>query len=436
MKSVRGGAFGPPRKLLVPLAVFAATFAILAAVNDDRSADAQRPPAGFQLGALRSGGDTVDELQRTLERDKSNFAAFSALGELYYQKARETADPGLYSRAERAFTEARRINPSDASAITGLATLSLARHDFGRGLELALQAQRAAPDSPRPLAALADAQLETGRYREAAKTLDRMISLKPNLASYSRISYFRELHGDLRGASEAMGLAVSAGGGTAENVAYVQSLAGSLELARGRLDKAAAAYRAALQGLPGYLPAKAGLAHIAATRGQLDRAIRGYRRIVALQPLPEYAVALAETQLVSGRVAAARENLELVRAQARLLRAAGVNTDVEIALFEADHGDADEAVRLARRAIAGARGVRSQDALGWALTRSGRPREGLRYARASLALGSRDANYLYHAGIAARHAGRPALARRWLTQAVAPPGALNPYHSRKAKEAL
>ena len=34
-----------------------------------------------------------------------------------------------------------------------------------------------------------------------------MIDLQPNLASYARVSYFRELHGDLAGASRAMRLA-------------------------------------------------------------------------------------------------------------------------------------------------------------------------------------------------------------------------------------
>ena len=59
---------------------------------------------------------------------------------------------------------------------------------------------------------IADAQIELGRYGAAARTLQRMVDLKPELASYARVSYFRELHGDLAGALQAMRLAVSAGG--------------------------------------------------------------------------------------------------------------------------------------------------------------------------------------------------------------------------------
>ncbi len=79
--------------------------------------------------------------------------------------------------------------------------------------------------------------------------------------------------------------------------------------------------------------------------------------------------------------------------------------------------------------------MRSADALGWALTRAGRPEEGLGYAQRALRLGSRDATWLYHAGIAARDAGRPAAARRYLTRALAG-DALSPLHARDARAAL
>ena len=74
-----------------------------------------------------------------------------------------------------------------------------------------------------------------------------------------------------------------------------------------------------------------------------------------------------------------------MRAEQRLLGRAGVNTDAELAIFEADHGDRARGVRLARRAWAAAPGVRSADALGWALTRAGRPREGVKWAAAGAA---------------------------------------------------
>ena len=66
--------------------------------------------------------------------------------------------------------------------------------------------------------------------------------------------------------------------------------------------------------------------------------------------------------------------------------------------------------------------MRSADALGWALTRSGRPAAGYRWALRALRLGSRDPLFRLHAGIAAQGAGLPAAAARHLAIACGRPG--------------
>jgi tetratricopeptide (TPR) repeat protein len=262
-----------------------------------------------------------------------------------------------------------------------------------------------------------------------------MVDLKPNLDSYARVSYFRELHGDLPGALAAMRLAASAGGDARENFAYVQTLIGNLELARGNTAAAERAYRSAVARFDGYVPAQAGLARASIARGDLAAGIRRYRRVVVRLPMPEYVVGLAEAELAAGRRAAAREDLALVQVQQRLLRRGGVNVDAEMALVEADHGDPARAVVLARRGYAAAPSVRSADALGWALTRANQPRAGLELARRALRLGSRDALFLYHAGIAARDAGETGAARRYLRGALRG-DALPVLHARDARAAL
>jgi tetratricopeptide (TPR) repeat protein len=293
-----------------------------------------------------------------------------------------------------------------------------------------------APASFAPFAVIVDAQIELGRYDAAQRALQRMVDFKPGLASYARVSYFRELHGDLAGATAAMRLAVSAAPVGGENRSYIETLLGNLELQRGRLDAAAKSYRSALAGFPGYAPADAGLARVDAARGRLEPAIERLRGVTRRLPLPEYVIALGEVELAAGPRADAQRDFDLVRAQQRLLGARGVNTDAEIAVFEADHGDADRAVRLASRGYAAAPSVRSADALGWALTRAGRPAEGLAYARRALRLGSRDASFLYHAGMAARAAGRPDAARGLLSRALAANPSFSPLHAPVARRAL
>ncbi|HMJ03308.1 MAG TPA: tetratricopeptide repeat protein, partial [Conexibacter sp.] len=258
---------------------------------------------------------------------------------------------------------------------------------------------------------------------------------KPGLPAYARASYFRELSGDRAGAIEAMRFAASAGG-TAESVAYVQTLLGDLELGRGRPGAARAAYRAALTAVPGHPQGSAGLARVRVAGGGLGEAAARLRRATERLPLTTSLTLLADVELAAGRRAASAATLGVVRAQQRLLRAAGAIPDAERVLFEADHGAPARAVALGRRVWRQAPSVRSADALGWALTRAGRPRDGLRWARRALRLGSLDPLFRYHAGIAAQAAGQTDEAARDLRIAAVGRAALSPLAARRLAEAL
>jgi tetratricopeptide (TPR) repeat protein len=408
---------------------FAAALIVAVAVQRGGAA----PPVVAQAPTLLPGASTDQRIAtlQTIVRDRPrDVRGYAALGAAYLQKVRETGDASYYPRAGGLVRRGLRLGPHDSDMLTVAGTLALARHDFRGGLALGRAAHRANPVSAAPYPVLVDALVELGRYPEADRTLQRLVDLKPTLAAYARVSYLRELHGDLAGAVSAIRLAASAGGGVPENVAFVQTILGGLELTRGRLGAARHAYAEALARFPGYPAADAGLAKVDAAEARLGLAIRRLRGVVARLPLPEYVVALGEDELAAGRPAAARRDLALVRVEERLLAANGVNTDVDLALFEASHGSPARGVALARRAWAQAPSVRSADALGWALTRAGRPAEGLRWSRQALRLGSRDALFLLHAGLAARGADR----RRYLTRSLADHP--SPYWARIAREAL
>jgi tetratricopeptide (TPR) repeat protein len=382
-------------------------------------------PAAVQRPVLTGTSADIPKLQSAVRRSPEREDLRVALADAYLQRVRDTGDYSFYARAEGLLRE-----PKSQDALAAAGELALARHDFAGALKLGRRTGTAGA------AIRVDALVELGRYGEAERELQAMVDRKPNLSAYARVSYLRELHGDLPGAVEAMRLAVSAGGAAPENSAYVQSLLGNLEFQRGRLGAATHAYRAALAAFPGYPAAEAGLARVDAARGRLRAAISRLRPLVARLPLTEYTIALGETELAAGRPAAARRDLDLVRVQQRLLAAAGVNTDTELAIFEADHGSPSRGVGLARRAWAAAPSVRSADALGWALTRAGRAREGLAWARRALRLGSRDPMFLYHAGLAAERAGDRVAARSWLRLALARNPRFSPLHAPRARRAL
>jgi tetratricopeptide (TPR) repeat protein len=418
-----------PRNLAAVLAAFAIALAAFAVTRGATSA----PPAPA-LGAPRPDGTTTDAAIRSLQAEiRAGRPREAALADAYLQKARETGDLGYSIRAEALLHRALRRNPHDADAVVDLGTLAASRHDFRTALGLARQARALAPDTLGAYPLLVDALVELGRFGEAERTLQRFADLRPSLPAYARISYLRELHGDLAGAAQAMELAISAGAAAPENVAAVQVLHGDLELALGHRGEAAGDYATALAGVPGHIPALAARARLDAARGHLTAAIATMRRVVSRLPLPEHVIALGELQLAAGRPAAARRTFALVGAERRLLASAKVDTDAEIALFEADHGSPQRAVALGRRAWAAAPGLRAADALGWALTRAGHPREGLEWARRAVRLGSLDPLFRFHAGIAA---GRSAEGRRDLRVALAHGLAARPWQAARARRAL
>ena len=63
-------------------------------------------------------------------------------------------------------------------------------------------------------------EIELGRYDAAIAAFERMISLRPSLASYARIAYTRELTGDRAGAAGAMRLALLSAAGQPEPTAW------------------------------------------------------------------------------------------------------------------------------------------------------------------------------------------------------------------------
>ena len=87
----------------------------------------------------------------------------------------------------------------------------------------------------------------------------------------------------------------------------------------------------------------------------------------------------------------------------RLLVANGVKTDLETALFDADHGiRLRAALALARTARADRPSIDGDDVLAWALARNGRCGEALAVSTRALRLGTRDALHLFHRGMIER----------------------------------
>ena len=383
---------------------------------------AERAFAGF------SPGNTEAEILRL--RDEAHATdtaqAYALLGLAYQQRARETADTRDYARSERALRTALERDRANVYALGGLGSLALSRHRFREGLALGRRARRLAPTTARAYGVIGDALVELGRYGEAFRAYDRMAVLKPGLSAYARVSHARELRSDRRGAVRAMELAVDAAGAQPEPLAWARVQLGKLHFSRGRLRAAAREYRAALVAFPGYAQALDALARVEAARGRLGRAIELEGDAVERSPLPEQVGYLGDLYRAEGRPRLAREQYELVGVIERLLVASGVRTDLETALFDVDHGlRLEAALARARRAHRDRPSVQADDVLSWALARTGRCGEALRFSTRALRLGTLDAPTYFHRGMIERCLGRDGEARRWFRAALK----INPYFS-------
>jgi tetratricopeptide (TPR) repeat protein len=384
------------------------------------SASLGRPPAAEGTAAQ------VAKLQVELRGSRDDVSSLDALGLAYQQRARETGDPTYYTKSDEVLRRALSLSPRDLVATSGLGSLALSRHRFREALVLGRRARSISPTTARNYGVIGDALVELGRYRQGFQAFDTMATLRPDVSSYARVGHARLLLGNVAGARSGLRLALDASLGQGEIEAWTRVQLSKAAFSVGSIAPALAQARAALRAFPGYAPAYDALAWAEYGRGRLDAAIAAEQEAVNRIPLPQYVGMLGDLQQAAGRPAEARRQYALIGVIQRLLVANGVDTDLEAALFDVDHG-----IRL-RSSLALARGAQRErpsidgdDVLAWALARTGHCREALSYSRSALRLGTRDALKLFHRGAIERCLGNRAPARSWFRRALA----LNPRFS-------
>jgi tetratricopeptide (TPR) repeat protein len=389
----------------------------------------QRPTDASGLAGPVVASGTLEQelasLQGRLRAVPTDWRAFASLGLAYVQEARITADPSYYPKAEAALRRSLSLNTTDNHvAPIGMAALASARHDFSTALAWGEKAKAIDPYDASAYGAIGDAQVELGRYRLAVATFQRMIDLRPDLSSWARVSYARELMGDVPGAIEAMRRAQVYASDPAD-AAWASNQLGELFFGQGDLGRAAASYRRGVAADPSFVPPAAGLAKIAWARGHVGRAVSRYRDVVARYPLPEYVIALGDLARQTDRTALASQQDGLLRTEETLLAANGVNLDLEQATFDASHGDPRGGLAAARAEWARRHSVLVADALAWALHENGRDRGAARMAAFAMHLGTRNALFAFHAGMIQLSLGDRGAARALLQRAHD----LNPWFS-------
>ncbi len=368
----------------------------------------------------------IRTLQTSLEKNSFDAERWALLGAAFLQRVRENGDPSNYARAEQAFQKSLALDENSFHAVSGMGGLKLAQHQFREAIKWGERGVQLNPDNAGIYGVLGDAHLELGEYDAAFKHFQTMVDTRPDLSSYARVSYARELMGDRAGAIENMERAVNAGALNSEARSWALTQLGHLYFGQGDLENARNAYQAALQNWNDYPYARGGLAQVYGAQGDSAQAIETYTRLLETIPLPEFVIGLGDVYEASGDSANAQKQYALVAAMQQLFSANGVDTDAELALFNADHKiDLQNTLALAKRAYAKRPSIIVADTLAWTYYQLGDYQNAQAYMDKALSLGTKNALLMYHAGMIYVALNDETRGREYLEQALQ----LNPHFS-------
>ena len=409
----------------------------------ERSSGDTPTPAGVRAPVAAEtprGADAlavaIEKAQVRLRQVPGDYPTWASLGSAYVQRARITADPTYYPRAQAALDRSLGINRStNYGAMVGQGALANSRHDFAGAASWARRALAINAYDAGAYAVLADALTQLGDYPGATAAVQHGLDLKPGVSAFTRASYDLEIHGRPADAATALVRALD-DAASPDDVAFCRYYLGELAFNRGDLDQAASQYSAGIAVDPGSTPLLQGQAKVAAARGQTDLALNLYGRLVGRVPLAQYLLEYGDYLTSLHRPQDAARQYALVRSEQRLLAANGVHDDLTLAQLGADHGDPAGALRSAQAEWARRHSVLAADALAWALHANGRDADALGYAQQANRLGWRNAALHYHLGMIEAALHRTGDARVHLTGALRTNPYFSPLDALTARQAL
>jgi tetratricopeptide (TPR) repeat protein len=384
----------------IAIAVFAAVVRNVGWHRSIESADAiSVAPAIGMPGAPPSSTEglreRITDMENRLRERPHDGGAAVLLAEALLRQGRVTGDGRPAARAAEVLKAALKDNPSAYDPLRMLGAIYLSQHKFRDALEIGRRARDLRPHDAWNYGVMADALIELGEYDQAFEATDTMAGMRPNAAAYSRVSYARELRGDLDGALEAMQMAASATTSRdPEAQAWYASQLGELYLRIGKLDDADLEFRRASFVFPEYLIAMVGMGKVKAARGDHASALAIYLQQLKRSPSLDLAARLGDLYLREGNSAQAEHYFHLAE---DLAGPAIAQTESNLALFLAEHDRRlADAVHIAEAVSRVRHDIFTENALAWAYFKTGRLKEALAASERALRTGTRDPQILRH----------------------------------------
>ncbi len=378
-----------------PTAAPSSTTAASAAPKPAAAASENRTLAMSDPAGTRAVDGQIRAQQKRLEKRADDLDALVLLGGAWIKKAREAGDPGFYLNAKACAALVLEVDADNRLALGLVAQVSLNAHEFREAAETARRVLARDAEDVDAYGTLSDALLELGDDKAAVAAADKMIDLKPSLPSYARASFLQWLHGDTKAALESARLAIESGRNPLEPEPRCYALVQSAMIFwhRGDYDGADAGFVKALGELGEYPPALVGRARVGLAKGQFKLAIASLEKAHAQSPLVETAWLLGDAYSGAG------ESAKAEAAYAKVVRDGRRADHRTLAQFYATKNrDIDEALKLIEDEMKIRPGIYTHDAYGWTLFHAHRLDEARKESDAALALGTKDARLMYHAG--------------------------------------
>jgi tetratricopeptide (TPR) repeat protein len=303
-------------------------------------------PAGVSPAERR-----MQSARKALEQDPKSWQRLNELAMAYARRARETADPSWYGKANEAVSKSLDIEPDNFEALKARCWVLLGEHEFASALLLAKELNKRMPDDLQVYGFLVDANVELGNYDDAERAAQWMLDLRPgNVPGLTRAAYLREIFGDREGALELLNDAfVRTPATETEDRAWLLTHAAGVLRQMGKTQEAGKLLEEALRLMPDYHYALGGLAEVRMSERALAEAARLLETRYRVAPHPENLFELGRAYAAAGKASEAKDAFARFEAAAVKESEGWDNANRELIEYYLSEGAKPaEALRLAK----------------------------------------------------------------------------------------
>lgn len=413
--------------ILIVLFIGAAGFVVLRYSNSQKKNTTQKFSLLQRNGRQANSEEwlmikkAVEKLQESVKKNPADKKSLTALANYMVMESRASGNYQYYDAAALQYiNDVLGMEPNHYEALCLKALVQLSQHHFSEGLSTAEALRQKYPFSAFVYGILVDANVELGQYDSAVAAAEKMMEIRPDLRSYARASYLREIHGDYAGAVEAMQAAIEAGNPGDEATEWSRVQLGQLYEDMGQLTNASEQYTLAANNRPGYPYPLAGLARVATAGKEFDKALALYLQadsavsgllfkedIADIYRLMGYTVKAIE---ISGKALA---EMETMAAKAIGDESVGHYSDKEMAETYIKNENFEKAVQHAMAEYNRRPGnIDVNETLAWAYYYKGENEKALQYLSAALKTKSCNPRLLCRAGLIYLKQGNKTVAKK------------------------